>query len=75
MYEQQSHYLLNSILDQLKPEIRARPAPFLYPPGRQFLRYPQPVQRLYGQREDFEAQLLRLVSVMASQYIARRRGA
>lgn len=24
MYEQQSHYLLNNILDQLKPEIRKR---------------------------------------------------
>ena len=72
MYEQQSHHLLNSILDQLKPEIRKRDLRHFYTRlGANFYAIHNLFQQLYGQREDFQAQLLRLVSVMASQYIAR----
>ncbi len=72
MYEQQSHYLLNNILDQLKPEIRKRDLRHFYTRlGANFYAIHSLFQRLYGEREDFEQQLLRLVSVMASQYIER----
>jgi amylosucrase len=72
MYEQQSHYLLNSILDQLKPEIRKRDLRHFYTRlGANFYAIHSLFHQLYGQRDDFQAQLLRLVSVMASQYIAR----
>ncbi len=72
MYEQQSHFLLNSILDQLKPEIRKRDLRHFYTRlGANFYAIHNLFQRLYGQREDFQDQLLRLVSVMAKQYIAR----
>ena len=72
MYEQQSHFLLNNILDQLKPEIRRRDLRHFYTRlGANFYAIHSLFHRLYGQREDFEEQLLRLVSVMAGQYIAR----
>jgi amylosucrase len=72
MYEQQSHYLLNNILDQLKPEIRKRDLRYFYTRlGANFYAIHSLFHRLYGEREDFEQQLLRLVSVMASQYINR----
>jgi len=72
MYEQQSHYLLNNILDQLRPEIRKRDLRHFYTRlGANFYAIHSLFQRLYGEREDFEQQLLRLVSVMASQYIER----
>jgi amylosucrase len=72
MYEQQSHYLLNNILDQLKPEIRKRDLRHFYTRlGANFYAIHSLFHRLYGEREDFEQQLLRLVSVMASQYIDR----
>ncbi|MEE4144296.1 MAG: amylosucrase [Halieaceae bacterium] len=72
MYEQQSHYLLNDILDQLKPEIRKRDLRHFYTRlGANFYAIHGLFSRLYGQREDFQQQLLKLVSVMATQYIAR----
>ncbi len=72
MYEQQSHYLLNNILDQLKPEIRKRDLRHFYTRlGANFYAIHSLFHRLYGERADFEQQLLRLVSVMASQYIDR----
>ena len=72
MYEQQSHYLLNNILDQLKPEIRKRDLRHFYTRlGANFYAIHSLFHRLYGERGDFEQQLLRLVSVMASQYIDR----
>ena len=72
MYEQQSHYLLNSILDQLRPEIRKRDLRHFYTRlGANFYAIYNLFQHLYGQREDFRDQLQRLVSVMAAQYIAR----
>jgi amylosucrase len=72
MYEQQSHYLLNSILDQLKPEIRKRDLRHFYTRlGANFYAIHSLFHTLYGEREDFQAHLLKLVSVMATQYIAR----
>jgi amylosucrase len=72
MYEQQSHHLLNSILDQLKPEIRKRDLRHFYTRlGANFYAIHGLFHRLYGDRDDFQSQLLRLVSVMATQYIAR----
>ena len=72
MYEQQSHYLLNSILDKLKPEIRKRDLRHFYTRlGANFYAIHSLFHTLYGEREDFQAHLLKLVSVMATQYIAR----
>ncbi|MCG2634425.1 MAG: alpha-glucosidase C-terminal domain-containing protein [Gammaproteobacteria bacterium] len=72
MYEQQSHYLLNSILDQLKPEIRRRDLRHFYTRlGANFYAIYSLFHTLYGQRDDFQAHLLQLVSVMAKQYVAR----
>lgn len=72
MYEQQSHSLLNSILDQLEPDIRKRDIRHFYTRlGANFYAIYSLFQHLYGQRDDFEAQLLKLVNVLASQYIQR----
>ncbi len=72
MYEQQSHYLLNGILDQLKPEIRERDLRHFYTRlGANFYAIHSLFHHLYGEREDFQSQLLRLVSVMATQYTRR----
>ena len=72
MYEQQSHSQLNTILDQLKPEIRKRDLRHFYTRlGANFYAIYSLFNQLYGDREDFQQQLQRLVSVMATQYIAR----
>ena len=73
MYEQQSHYLLNNILDQLKPEIRKRDLRHFYTRlGANFYAIHSLFHGLYGHRNDFQEQVLRLVSVMATRYIARK---
>ena len=72
MYEQQAHYLLNNILDQLKPEIRKRDLRHFYTRlGANFYAIHGLFSQIYGHRDDFQQQLLKLVSVMATQYIAR----
>jgi amylosucrase len=72
MYEQQAHYLLNNILDQLKPEIRKRDLRHFYTRlGANFYAIHGLFSQMYGHRDDFQQQLLKLVSVMATQYIAR----
>ena len=72
MYEQQSHSLLNSILNQLRPEIQARDLRHFYTRlGANFYAIHSLFHRLYGQREDFAQQALNLVNVLATQYIAR----
>src|SRR5210317_844351 len=72
MYEQVSHSLLNRILDRLKPEIRKRDLRHFYTRlGANFYAIHSLFHILYGKREDFEEQLLRLVEVMALQYIER----
>ena len=75
MYEQVSHSLLNRILDQLKPEIRKKDLRHFYTRlGANFYAIYSLFQVLYGDREDFDEQLLRLVEVMAVNTIRRRKG-
>ncbi|MCP5144139.1 MAG: alpha-glucosidase C-terminal domain-containing protein [Gammaproteobacteria bacterium] len=72
MYEQVSHSLLNRILDELKPEILERDLRHFYTRlGANFYAIHSLFHHLYGQRADFEKQMVRLVEVMASQYIRR----
>jgi amylosucrase len=73
MYEQHSHSLLNKILDQLRPELLERDLRHFHTRlGANFYAIHGLFQQLYGHRDDFERQLLRLVSVMANQYVARK---
>ena len=72
MYEQVSHSQLNRILDELKPDIRKRDLRHFYTRlGANFYAIYTLFHHLYGERDDFDAQLLRLVEVMASQYLQR----
>ena len=72
MYEQVSHALLNRILGQLKPAIRKKDLRIFYTRlGANFYAIHSLFKRLYGDRDDFEQQMLRLVSVMAENYIQR----
>ena len=72
MYEQVSHSLLNQILDRLKPEIRKRDLRHFYTRlGANFYVIHSLFHQLYGEREDFKQQMVRLVEVMAGQYIKR----
>jgi len=72
MYEQLSHSLLNKILDELKPEIRKRDLRHFYTRlGANFYAIHSLFHHLYGGRDDFEQQMVRLVEVMAAQYIKR----
>ncbi|MGR9107978.1 MAG: amylosucrase [Gammaproteobacteria bacterium] len=72
MYEQVSHSLLNRILDELNPEIRKRDLRHFYTRlGANFYAIYTLFHHLYGQREDFSEQMLRLVEVMASRYMQR----
>jgi amylosucrase len=72
MYEQVSHSLLNSILDQLDPEFLKHDFRHFHTRlGANFYAIYSLFRLLYGQREDFEAQLLRLVEVMANHYLQR----
>lgn len=74
MYEQVSHALLNRILDELKPEIRKRDLRHFYTRlGANFYGIYSLFHHLYGRRDDFEPQMLRLVEVMAARYIERSR--
>jgi len=72
MYEQVSHSLLNRILDELKPDIRKRDLRHFYTRlGANFYAIYSLFHHLYGERDDFDAQMLRLVEVMAAQYLKR----
>ena len=72
MYEQISHSLLNRILDELKPEIRARDLRHFYTRlGANFYAIHSLFHHLYGKRDDFERQMVRLVEVMAINYLKR----
>ncbi|MDX2255873.1 MAG: alpha-amylase family glycosyl hydrolase [Pseudanabaenaceae cyanobacterium bins.39] len=72
MYEQISHSLLNSILDDLKPEIRRQDLRHFYTRlGANFYAIHSLFYTLYGHRDDFQAQMLRLVETMAKGYIER----
>ncbi len=72
MYEQVSHTLLNTILNDIKPEISKQDLRHFYTRlGANFYAIHSLLQRLYGDRPDFEQQALRLVETMARQYINR----
>jgi amylosucrase len=72
MYEQVAHSLLNSILDDLRPEIRRQDLRHFYTRlGANFYVIHSLFTALYGHRVDFQRQMLRLVEVMASGYIER----
>lgn len=72
MYEQVSHSLLNEILDRLKPEIQRRNLRHFYTRlGANFYVIHSLFHHLYGSRDDFTSQLVRLVEVMAGRYIER----
>jgi len=72
MYEPVSHSLLNKILDQLKPHIRRRDLRHFYTRlGSNFYAIHSLFSHLYGRRDDFEQQIVRLVEVMANRYIER----
>jgi amylosucrase len=72
MYEQISHSLLNAILDDLRPEIRRQDLRHFYTRlGANFYAIHSLFVTLYGHRDDFKLQLLRLVETMARGYIDR----
>jgi len=72
MYEQVSHSLLNEILIKLNPEIKQHELRHFYTRlGANFYAIYTLFHLLYGQREDFEEQALKLVEIMARQYMAR----
>ena len=72
MYEQIAHSRLNDILDQLRPGIRKKDLRHFYTRlGANFYAIFSLFSLLYGKREDFDEQLLKLVEVLASQYIKR----
>jgi len=72
MYEQVSHSLLNQILDELKPDIRKRDLRHFYTRlGANFYAIYSLFYHLYGQRDDFVKQMVKLVEVMAARYIGR----
>ncbi|MDD2941745.1 MAG: amylosucrase [bacterium] len=72
MYEQVSHSLLNEILDELKPEVRRQDLRYFYIRlGANFYAIYSLFYLLYGKRADFKEQMVKLVSVMANQYLCR----
>ncbi|MCP9885633.1 alpha-amylase [Synechococcus sp. ATX 2A4] len=72
MYEQIAHSLLNAILDDLKPEIRRQDLRHFYTRlGANFFAIHSLFSTLYGHRDDFAPQMLKLVETMAKGYIDR----
>jgi len=72
MYEQVSHSLLNEILTDLKPEIHKKDLRHFYTRlGANFYSIHSLFAVLYGKRDDFKAQMQKLVETMAGQYIQR----
>ncbi len=72
MYEQVSHSLLNEILVDLKPEIHEEDLRHFYTRlGANFYSIYSLFNILYGRRDDFKAQMHKLVETMAGQYIQR----
>ena len=72
MYEQVSHSLLNDILIKLNPEIKQQELRHFYTRlGANFYAIYSLFSVLYGERDDFEEQALRLVETLARQYINR----
>ena len=69
MYEQVSHSALNEILEQLTPEVGKRRLRNFYTRlGANFYAIYSLFHLLYGEREDFKPQLVRLVETLARRY-------
>jgi len=72
MYEQVSHSLLNEILDQLKPRFTREDLRYFYTRlGANFYAIHSLFHLLYGARPDCNRQMVRLVEVLANQYLQR----
>jgi len=72
MYEQTSHALLNDILTKLKPELEHPDMRHFYTRlGANFYAIHSLFHLLYGEREDFPAQMLALVETLARRYVER----
>ncbi len=72
MYEQLSHSLLNEILNELNPDIKKQQLRHFYTRlGANFYAIYTLFHQLYGHREDFKPQALRLVETLARQYMHR----
>ena len=72
MYEQVSHSLLNEILDELRPQFKRDDLRHFYTRlGANFYAIHSLFPLLYGNRQDFEEQMLKLVGVLARQYLQR----
>ncbi|MFM1797868.1 MAG: hypothetical protein RLZZ117_146 [Cyanobacteriota bacterium] len=72
MYEQVAHSLLNAILDDISPEISHQDLRHFYTRlGANFYAIHSLFSTLYGHREDFRHQMLKLVETMASGYVER----
>jgi amylosucrase len=72
MYEQASHALLNEILHKLKPEIgNMRLRHFYTRLGANFYAIHSLFKMLYGERPDFNEQMVSLVETLALRYIER----
>jgi len=69
MYEQVSHSVLNEILEELSPEIgKQRLRNFYTRLGANFYAIYSLFHLLYGERDDFKRQLVRLVETLARRY-------
>lgn len=72
MYEQESHALLNDILTKLSPEIgNSHMRHFYTRLGANFYAIHSLFHLLYGERDDFKAQMLSLVETLALRYVER----
>lgn len=72
MYEQQSHSLLNAILNQIEPEFANKDLRYFYTRlGANFYAIHSLLTKLYGDRPDFAEQAQRLVETLARKYINR----
>jgi len=72
MYEQVSHSLLNDILIKLEPEINKSELRHFYTRlGANFYSIHSLFHLLYGHRNDFEDQTLKLVETLARKYVKR----
>jgi len=73
MYEQISHSLLNEIIDALPEEIKKQNLHHFYIRlGANFYAIHSLFQQLYGHRDDFKQQAIKLVEILAQQYIQRK---
>ncbi|MCI5222060.1 MAG: alpha-amylase [Candidatus Electrothrix sp. AR4] len=72
MYEQISHSLLNQILNDMQPVFHQRDLRYFYTRlGANFYAIHSLFKQLYGKRPDFEEYMLRLVEVLALNYMER----